>query len=152
MPRIIVQHEDFDAGAELARLNTPGVGGVGSFIGLVRGEEVRGEGKITALHLEHYPAMTARALAKIADEAMARWPLNDCTIIHRVGTLHPGENIVFVAASSAHRDAALRATAFLIDWLKTSAPFWKREDFISGTSAWVAAREADEAAAAEWVK
>ncbi len=147
MPRIIVQQKDFDTGAELARLNAGDVGGISSFIGVVRGE-----GKITALHLEHYPAMTERALMKIADEAMARWPLSDCTIIHRVGTLHPGDNIVFVAAASAHRDAALRATAFLIDWLKTSAPFWKREDFVGGDTAWVAAREADEAVAAAWVK
>ncbi len=147
MRRILVQQADFDAGAEMALLNMNDVGGIGSFIGVVRGE-----GKITALYLEHYPGMTERALGKIAAEAMARWPLSGCTIIHRVGRLLPGEQIVFVGAASAHREAALSATAFLIDWLKTSAPFWKREDFIEGGSAWVDARAADEAKAAGWTQ
>lgn len=144
-PRVAVQAADFNAGAELALLNLPGVGGIGSFTGTVRDS-----GGLAALHLEHYPGMTERALTKIAEEAAGRWPLLGCTVIHRVGTLRPGEQIVFVAAASAHREAALHATAFLIDWLKTSAPFWKREEFLSGETAWVAARETDEAAARGW--
>jgi len=146
MLRVVIQEADFDAGAELARLNLPGVGGVGSFIGVVRDS-----GGLKALQLEHYPGMTERAVTKIAEQAAARWPLLGGTVIHRVGHLAPGENIVFVGAASAHREAALQATAFLIDWLKTSAPFWKREDFCSGESAWVLARDADEAAAKLWV-
>jgi molybdopterin synthase catalytic subunit len=144
-PRIAVQTEDFDPGAELARLNLPGVGGIGSFVGTVRDD-----GGLAALHLEHYPGMTGRALMNIAAEAGARFPLLGCTIIHRFGTLRPGENIVLVAAASAHRAAALNATGFLIDWLKTSAPFWKREEFASGETAWVKARAEDEAAALGW--
>ncbi len=145
MLRIAVQEADFDAAAELNRLNLPGVGGVGSFIGVVRDS-----GGLTALHLEHYPGMTERAITKIAQQAAARWPLLGCTVIHRVGRLATAQNIVFVGASSAHREAALQATAFLIDWLKTSAPFWKREEFLSGENAWVAARAADESAASAW--
>jgi molybdopterin synthase catalytic subunit len=146
MLRIVVQEADFDAGAELAHLNLPGVGGVGSFIGVVRDS-----GGLKALHLEHYPGMTEKAVKKIAEQAAARWPLLGCTVIHRVGRLAPEQKIVFVGAASAHREAALQAAAFLIDWLKTSAPFWKREEFVSGESAWVAARAADEAAAQNWV-
>jgi molybdopterin synthase catalytic subunit len=145
MLRIIVQPADFDAGAELARLNLPGAGGIGSFIGVVRDS-----GGLAALHLEHYPGMTERAMTKIAEDAAARWPLLGCTIIHRTGRLAPGENIVFVGAASAHREASLQAAGFLIDWLKTAAPFWKREDFCSGASSWVAARDADGAAAKAW--
>jgi molybdopterin synthase catalytic subunit len=144
--RIVVGEADFDAGAEMARLNVAGTGGIGSFIGTVRDDG----GEIAALNLEHYPGMTERALQNIVDEAAARWLLLACTVIHRVGRLLPGQNIVFVGASSAHREAALQATAFLIDWLKTAAPFWKREEFRGGGSAWVAAREADDAAAAAW--
>jgi molybdopterin synthase catalytic subunit len=146
MLRVAVQEADFDAGAELARLNLPGVGGVGSFIGIVRDS-----GGLNALHLEHYPGMTEKAVEKIAEQAAARWPLLGCTVIHRVGRLAPAQNIVFVGASSAHRNAALEATGFLIDWLKTSAPFWKCEEFVSGESAWVAARAADDEAAKSWV-
>jgi molybdopterin synthase catalytic subunit len=145
MLKIIVQEQDFDTGAELALLNTAGVGGIGSFIGAVRSN-----GDLAALHLEHYPGMTERAMTKIVEQAAARWPLLGCTVIHRVGKLLPGAQIVFVGAASAHRDAALSATAFLIDWLKTSAPFWKREEFLSGDSVWVPARAADEDAAKVW--
>lgn len=145
MTRIIVQEPDFDAGVEIARLNAAGVGGIGSFIGTVRDS-----GGLAALYLEHYPGMTERAVEKIVRQAQARWPLLACTVIHRVGRLLPGENIVFVGAASAHREAALSATAFLIDWLKTSAPFWKREEFSSGAAEWVAAKQADEAAARGW--
>lgn len=103
-----------------------------------------------AMTLEHYPGMTERALDGICREAEARWPLLGCTVLHRVGRLLPGEGIVLVLAASAHRQAALDATGFLIDWLKTKAPFWKREEYADGASGWVEAREADEAAAGRW--
>ena len=150
MARIVVQEADFDTGAEIARLaaGRTDIGGIGCFVGTVRSEA--GGRAIAALTLEHYPAMTEPALARIADEAARRWDLLGCTLIHRVGRLRPGENIVLVLAASAHRQAALEATAFLIDWLKTKAPFWKKEAFADGHEAWVAAREADEAAAERW--
>ncbi|MBV8616997.1 MAG: molybdenum cofactor biosynthesis protein MoaE [Acetobacteraceae bacterium] len=150
MARIVVQEADFDTGAEIARLTAgrTDIGGIGCFVGTVRSEA--GGRAIAALTLEHYPAMTEPALARIAAEAERRWDLLGCTLIHRVGRLRPGENIVLVLAASAHRQAALEATAFLIDWLKTKAPFWKKETFSDGREAWVAAREADEAAAERW--
>ena len=148
MAHIKVQTEDFDVGAEVAAM-TAGrgdIGGIGCFVGTVRdnGQSVSG------MTLEHYPGMTERAIAAIAEQAAERWPLLGCTVIHRVGSLRPGENIVLVIAASAHRQAALDATAFLIDWLKTKAPFWKREDFAGGDGAWVDAREEDDAAASKW--
>ena len=149
MARVVVQAADFDVAAELASL-TDGridVGGLGCFIGVVRAGSAA---DLTALVLEHYPAMTLRAMERIAAEAVARWHLLGCTVIHRYGRLRPGENIVLVATAAAHRRAALDATAFLIDWLKTRAPFWKREEFADGQTAWVDAREADDAAAAKW--
>jgi len=149
MLRILVQENDFDAGTELAGLQAEGVGGIASFIGTVRAN-ANDNPPLAALYLEHYPGMTERALSKIAEQAAAKWPLKNCTIIHRVGRLLPGQNIVFVGAASAHRQAALSATAFLIDWLKTSAPLWKREDFTSGPSLWVPARTADDNAAEKW--
>jgi len=149
MLKIRVGEEDFDAGAELAALGGEGVGGIASFIGTVRATHGT-ERPLAALHLEHYPQMTERAMRRIAEQAMRRWPLIRCTIIHRVGRLLPEQNIVFVGASSPHREAALSAISFLIDWLKTSAPFWKREEFCSGESIWVAARESDDDAAARW--
>ena len=100
--------------------------------------------------LEHYPGMTERALTRIGENAMARFELQGCTLIHRVGTLYPGDNIVLVLAAAPHRHAALEGTAFLIDWLKTRAPFWKRECFQNGAERWVDAREADEAASGKW--
>jgi molybdopterin synthase catalytic subunit len=151
MIRIQVQEADFDAGAELALLQADGVGGIASFIGTVRANP-DDKASLTALYLEHYPGMTERALARIAEQATADWSLTNCTVIHRVGRLALRENIVFVGTASPHRQAALSATAFLIDWLKTSAPIWKREDFGSGESKWVAAREADDRAAEKWIK
>jgi len=148
MVHIKVQTEDFDVGAEVAALTAgrTDVGGIGCFVGTVRDN-----GKtVTGMTLEHYPGMTERAITAIADQAASRWPLLGCTIIHRVGPLRPGENIVLVIAASAHRQAALDATAFLIDWLKTKAPFWKREDLANGDGAWVDAREEDDAAASRW--
>jgi molybdopterin synthase catalytic subunit len=145
-----VQQDDFDVGAETAALaaGRPDIGGIASFIGTVR--DTAGGRKITAMTLEHYPGMTERAMAAIAAEAERRWTLLGCTLIHRVGHLLPGENIVLVLAASPHRQAALEATAFLIDWLKTRAPFWKKESFADGGEAWVAAREEDEDAARRW--
>jgi molybdopterin synthase catalytic subunit len=140
-----VQPEDFDTAAELARLEALGGGGVASFTGIVRG----GDG-LEALVLEHHPTMTPKAMRAICEEAVARWPLVGVTAIHRYGPLAPGDRIVLVAAASPHRAAALEATAFLIDWLKTRAPFWKQERFAGGAARWVEARAADDEAAARW--
>ena len=150
MARVLVQEAPFDAGAELAALyaGRHEVGGIGCFLGVVR--DAASAGPLLAMTLEHYPGMTERALRAIAEEAERRWALAGCTVIHRVGRLRPGEPIVLVATASAHRQAALDSTAFLIDWLKTRAPFWKQEHFATGESAWVDAREADEAAAERW--
>jgi len=145
MIRVRVQREDFDSGAELAALEALGGGAVASFTGLVRGD-----GGLKAMTLEHYPAMTEKALAGIAAEAERRWPLAGGTVIHRFGRLEPGARIVLVAIASAHRAAALEACAFLIDWLKVKAPFWKREEFTDGAARWVEARREDDAAAAAW--
>jgi len=150
MATVRVQSEDFDLSAELAALTRgrADIGGVGCFVGTVR--DSSGGRRITAMTLEHYPGMTERAMAAIATEAEGRWQLLGCTLVHRVGALRPGANIVLVLAAAAHRQAALDATAFLIDWLKTQAPFWKKEAFADGGEAWVEAREADEHAAARW--
>lgn len=150
MATIRVQQADFDVSAELAALTAgrTDIGGVGCFVGTVRDDA--GGRPIAAMALEHYPAMTERAISRITAEAERRWSLLGCTVIHRVGRLTPGANIVLVLAASAHRQAALDATAFLIDWLKTKAPFWKREEFADGQGAWVEARETDDAAAARW--
>ncbi len=150
MATIRVQEADFDVSAELAALSAgrTDIGGIGCFIGTVR--DNAGGRPIQAMGLEHYPAMTEQAIARITEEAERRWALLGCTVIHRVGRLELGANIVLVLAAAAHRQAALEATAFLIDWLKTKAPFWKREEFTDGSAAWVEAREADDAAASRW--
>ena len=150
MATVRVQTEDFDIGAEFAALSAgrPDIGGVGCFVGVVRDDPAR---RIAALTLEQYPAMTHRALARIAQEAAQRRSLLGCTIIHRHGRLTPGANIVLVLTASAHRQPALDATGFLIDWLKTSAPFWKKEEFADGSARWVEARKADDEAAARWL-
>jgi molybdopterin synthase catalytic subunit len=144
---IRVQSETFDIGREFAALTAgrTDIGGVGCFIGTVR--DTAG---VASMTLEHYPGMTERAMAEIAAEAERRWDLLGCTLVHRVGRLLPGEPIVLVLAASAHRAAALEATSFLIDWLKTSAPFWKKETFADGRDGWVAAREEDDDAKARW--
>ncbi len=149
MARILVQDEGFDTGGEIARLGRAGseAGAIGCFVGVVRSDVAR---PIIAMTLEHYPAMTQAALARIAEMAEARFALLSCTIIHRVGRLAPGEQIVFVGASARHRHAALDAVAFLMDWLKTKAPFWKQEVFTTGESRWVEARDTDDEAAARW--
>ena len=148
MARIQVQEALFDVAAETAALTADriDVGGVASFLGVCRGDD-----GLAAMVLEHYPGMTERALGRIAAEAEARWPLTGCTVIHRVGRILPGEPIVLVLTASAHRAAALESCAFLIDWLKTRAPFWKVEDTAQGAR-WVEARASDDAAAATWVK
>jgi molybdopterin synthase catalytic subunit len=146
-PRILVQEAPFDMGAEAATLlaGRTDVGGLASFLGVCRGD-----GGLTAMVLEHYPGMTERALQKIAAEACARWPLTGCTVIHRHGRLVPGDPIVLVLTASAHRVAALEACAFLIDWLKTKAPFWKREELADGAARWVEAKAEDDLQASRW--
>jgi molybdopterin synthase catalytic subunit len=145
---IRVQEQPFDVGAELAALSAgrTDIGALASFVGLVR---AHGSPPITAMTLEHYPGMTETKLAEIEAEAQARWPLQASLIVHRHGRMLPGEPIVLVATASAHRAAALEACAFLIDWLKTQAPFWKLEE-TAAASRWVEARGADDAAAARW--
>lgn len=148
-PRVIVQvsEADFDPGAELAQLEALPGGAVASFTGLVRDD-----GGLTALHLEHYPGMTQRQMEAVADEASARWPLIGVTLIHRFGTLPVGSRIVFVGTASRHRTAALEACAFLIDWLKVSAPFWKREIGPEGAGQWVEAKGDDDDRADAWAR
>ncbi len=146
---IRVQTEDFDPGRELAALvaGRTDIGGAVSFVGLVR--DMSGDGRIDAMTLEHYPGMTERMLGEIEAEVRRRWPLTDCLIVHRHGRLAPGERIVLVITASAHRAAAFEANMFLVDWLKTRAPFWKLEERAGGAS-WVEARDADDEAAARW--
>lgn len=145
MKRVSIQAEDFDVGSELATLEALGGGGVASFTGVVRG----GDG-LVALELEHYPAMTQAQVGRIVEEAMGRWPLLSVRVIHRFGRLEPGARIVFVGTASRHRTAALESCAFLIDWLKSNAPFWKKEHFDGGATQWVAARDEDVAKAQGW--
>ena len=144
-----VQEADFDVGAELEALaaGDTEIGAVVSFTGLVRGT-----GGISTMTLEHYPGMTEKALESIEAEAHERWPLQASLVIHRVGPLAPGARIVFVATASRHRGAAFEAAEFLMDFLKTRAPFWKKEVAADGTAHWVDARETDDAAAARWAK
>ncbi len=150
---IKVQREDFDIGAELAQLTEGNskVGGLASFVGLVRdlaGQDAA-SAQVLSMTLEHYPGMTEKRLAEIEAEARARWPLESVLIIHRYGKLEPGDRIVLVATASAHRQAALESCAFLIDWLKTKAPFWKLEESAKG-AAWVEAKASDDKAAEKW--
>ena len=144
-----VQREDFDVGAELAALTggKTSIGGVTSFLGLVR--DMAGGESVAAMTLEHYPGMTERQLEAIEAEARRRWPLDDVLIIHRFGRLEPGDRIVLVVTASAHREAAFESCHFLIDWLKTRAPFWKLEATPEGER-WVDAKGSDDAAAARW--
>lgn len=145
---IRVQGEDFDIGTEVKKL-TEGrtdIGAVVTFSGLVRNTA---DGTLSALELEHYPGMTEKELARIEAEANERWPLQASLVIHRVGRLEPGDNIVLVVTASAHRQAAFESASFLMDYLKTRAPFWKNEDK-GGETNWVDARESDDDAAAKW--
>jgi molybdopterin synthase catalytic subunit len=148
-----VQTQDFDIGAELEKLAADNhqVGGIASFIGLVRDIAPEGSGASSSMTLEHYPGMTEKRLAGIEAEARRRWPLSATLIIHRYGRLEPGDRIVLVATASSHREAALESCAFLIDWLKTEAPFWKLEDGPEGAH-WVEAMSSDDARKAAWIK
>ncbi len=148
---IRVQREDFDVGAELKALTSGRheIGGVVSVVGLVR--DMAGASKIGAMTLEHSPGLTEKQLGEIEAEALKRWPLTGSLIVHRYGRLEPGEQIVLVITASAHREAAFEACHFLIDWLKTKAPFWKLEDTDKGAQ-WVAADQRDDKAAARWNK
>lgn len=150
-----VQSGDFDVGSELVLLSDgdTSIGGVCSFVGLVRDLHPQAgdnPGTVRALTLEHYPGMTERQLAAIEQEAHRRWPLQRSLIIHRHGRLLPGDRIVMVACASAHREAAFQACHFLMDWLKTKAPFWKLEETGGGDSRWVESRTKDAEAAAAW--
>lgn len=144
-----VQSADFDVGAETEALTAgrTDIGGVATFMGLVR--DIAGGETVAAMTLEHYPGMTEKMLADIEAQARERWPLEEVLIIHRYGRLEPGDRIVLVVTASAHRKAAIEACEFLIDWLKTRAPFWKLEETDQGEQ-WVEARESDDEAAARW--
>ena len=148
---IRIQETDFDVAQEIAALSNgrTDIGAVVSFSGICRGSE-NGE-PIAALTLEHYPGMAEAEIGRHADEALSRWPLQGLTVIHRFGRIAPGENIVLVVTASSHRQAAFEAAEFLMDYLKTNAPFWKREESEKGTS-WIEARDHDDDAAARWTK
>ena len=148
---IRIQQADFDVAQEIARLSQgrTDIGAVVSFTGICRGTE-DGE-SIAALTLEHYSGMAEAEIKRHTDEAMSRWPLSGLTVVHRVGRIASGENIVLVLTASQHRQAAFEAAEFLMDYLKTNAPFWKREEGKSGAK-WVEAREHDDVAAARWTK
>ena len=147
--KISIQPGDFDAGREMAavRAGNPKVGAVASFIGVVR--DVNEGAGVATMTLEHYPGMTEKALQKIVDEAKGRWEVLDCTVIHRVGKLAPTDQIVFVAVASSHRGDAFAACEFIMDYLKTRAPFWKKEETQDGAR-WVEAKDSDDAAAGRW--
>ncbi len=149
---IRVQTEDFNISDEIARLRgeNKNIGAIVTFTGTVR--ELAGEQKITAMSLEHYPGMTEKQLTEINEEAHKRWPLLGTTIIHRYGDLKPGDNIVLVITLSTHRRAAFEAAEFLMDFLKTKAPFWKKEQPGNGEADWVDARDQDEDALTRWQK
>ena len=142
--RISIRHEDFSLDAEIEALKGDNVGAMASFVGLVRGED-----GLDSLTLEHYPAMTEREIARCVAEAEKRWPLAAATVIHRVGRLAAGERIVLVAVAASHRRAAFEACEFLMDYLKTRAPFWKQEERAAG-AVWVEAKPSDEDAARRW--
>lgn len=149
--KVSVQFEDFDPGREIAALRRGNgkVGAVASFVGAVRDANEGDRGSVAAMTLEHYPGMTEKAIMRIVDEARGRWQVLDCTVIHRVGRLLPTDQIVLVAVASSHRGDAFAACEFIMDYLKTRAPFWKKEDTPQG-SRWVEARASDETAAVRW--
>ena len=147
-----VQDAPFDVGAETAALTAgrKDVGAVASFVGIAREDNPdEGQAPVIAMTLEHYPGMTERQLEAVEAEARKRWPLKDVLIVHRYGRFEPGDGIVLVITLSSHRQAAFEACQFLMDWLKTKAPFWKREETAEGER-WVAARKSDDAAADRW--
>lgn len=144
-----VQNEDFDAGVEIARLraNNPKIGAVASFIGIVR--DLNEGATVGSMTLEHYPGMTEKSLASIAEQAKARWTLDDVLIVHRIGTLAPADQIVLVVTTSSHRGDAFSACQFVMDYLKTDAPFWKKEATADGIR-WVDSRDSDTRAREKW--
>src|SRR5512134_2526749 len=146
---IRVQQEDFDIGAEIARLKAgrSDIGAIVTFTGTVRDQH----GAVAAMALEHYPGMTEAELARVEAEASARWPLQRCLVVHRYGSLKRGDNIVLVVTASEHRDAAFEAARFLMDYLETRAPFWKREEGPAGAR-WVEAEARDDASTTRWDK
>lgn len=149
VPVVRVQQADFDLAAELAAMTAgrTDIGAVATFTGLCRDEG----GTLAALELEHYPGMAEAQIREYAEEAIRRWPVQALTAIHRFGKVAPGENIVLVIAASPHREAAFCAASFLMDYLKTSAPFWKKEHRLGGTSGeWVEAKDKDDAALKKW--
>src|SRR6185312_6742239 len=151
VPTVSIRRQDFDVAAEIAKLTAgrADVGAVVTFSGLCRDEA----GALAALELEHYPGMAEAEIGRIAAEATKRWPLQGLTAIHRYGKIKPGENIVLVVAASSHRHAAFEAASFLMDYLKSRAPFWKKEHRADGTvGGWVDAKEADEEAAKRWTR
>ena len=148
MIKVLVQVEDFDAGAEVEQLRSTASGAIVQFLGVMR-DNNQGD-TVASMHLEHYPGMTESSIERIVVEASERWSLLGCTVIHRVGAVLPGEQIVLVAVSAAHRHAAFQACEFVMDYLKTQAPFWKKEQLHNGESRWVDARESDDRAAARW--
>ncbi|RVU46443.1 molybdenum cofactor biosynthesis protein MoaE [Rubrivivax rivuli] len=151
LSRVSIQTHDFDLGAEVAALRAgdPAVGAVASFIGTVRDRNGGGAGEVSAMELEHYPGMTEKSIEAMIDAALARFDIRAARVVHRVGPLQPGDQIVLVAVSSAHRGQAFQACEFLMDYLKTQAPFWKKETTAEGAR-WVDARVADDAALARW--
>ena len=149
VPSVRIQAEPIDTAAEIAAMQAAGgdVGAVVTFCGLCRSEK----GRLSALEIEHYPGMAEAEIGRIAAQAAGRWPLMALHAVHRYGTIRPGETIVLVAAASTHREAAFEAASFLMDYLKTSAPFWKREHLADGTAGpWVEAKDSDDLAAARW--
>ena len=144
-----IQHEDFDVGREIAQLRqgNPQIGAVASFVGVVR--DLNEGSAVATMTLEHYPGMTEKAVSKIIDEAKGRWQVYDALVIHRIGTLAPLDQIVLVVVTSAHRGDAFAACEFIMDYLKTQAPFWKKEE-TPGGARWVEARASDEEAAQRW--
>ncbi len=145
MKRVLISSEPISAEAALAGLSDLGGGAVSSFTGISRDD-----GGITAIELEHYPGMTESSLMRLIDEAFARWALLGAAIVHRIGRVAVGEPVVVVGAASLHRADALEATAFLIDRLKTDAPFWKKEHYADGTSVWVDAKSSDDDRSSRW--
>jgi len=146
---VAVQQEDFDLGQEYAKLlaNDKGIGAVVAFVGTVRDLNLADD--VVALELEHYPGMTEKSLQKIIDEAAQRWSLQATRVIHRIGKMYPGDQIVMVLTASAHRGDAYEANNFIMDYLKTEAPFWKKE-FTPGGPRWIESRDSDDQAAARW--
>ncbi|WP_029352469.1 molybdenum cofactor biosynthesis protein MoaE [Bosea sp. 117] len=147
-----IQAEDFDAAADAAALTCgrTDIGAVVTFTGLCRADAGHPDGALTALTLEHYPGMAEEEIGRLVEEARQRWPLDGALVVHRFGRIVPGENIVLVVTASVHRGAAFAAAEFLMDWLKTSAPFWKQEERAGTPGRWVEAKDLDDDAAARW--